>query len=231
MILLTNTIKRSPETMVTILVGAGDNKAKFVVHKDFVCHYSLVFRAAFNGVFIEGQSQIYYLRDEREKVVGLLVEWIYTKDISSSNDRSGYDDLVELWILADKLCIPDLQDNVIDRLKEMNFKPADVKALASQIGKVYRGTSDKSQLRNFAVAECASHFKPRDIILAANTFHKSFPVDYMDYIYDKVKLCKSVTWTVCASKYHVSESKPSGIGEAVPSGTIDSPEFRHCLLT
>lgn len=217
--------------MVTILVGAGDNPAKFVVHKDFVCHYSPVFRAAFNSVLIEGQTQTYHLKDDREKVVALLVEWIYTKDISSSNDRGGYDDLVKLWILADKLCIPDLQNNVIDRLKEMDYKPANVKALASQIGKLYCGTSDKSQLRNFAVAECASHFKPRDIILAANTFHKSFPVDYADYIYGKVKLCKSATWTVRASKYHVSESEPSVIGEAVPSGAIDSAEFRLCLLT
>ena len=36
----------SPKVMVTILVGKGDEPAKFMVHKDFACHYSPVFKAA-----------------------------------------------------------------------------------------------------------------------------------------------------------------------------------------
>lgn len=163
--------------MITIVAGEGDNPAKFVVHKDFVCHYSPVFRAAFNSAFIEGQTQTYHLKDSREKVVGLLVEWVYTKDISTSNDGDGYGDLVELWILADKLCIPDLQNCVINTLGNITYKPATKILLGSQLKKLYLGTSFGSQLRRFAVAECARHTKPCNIIAKSGLFPKAFLAD------------------------------------------------------
>jgi hypothetical protein len=40
--------------MVTLLVGIGENPVRFVIHKEFACHYSPVFKAAFNSNFIEG---------------------------------------------------------------------------------------------------------------------------------------------------------------------------------
>src|ERR1700709_1263838 len=153
--------------MVTISVGEGDNQAKFVVHKDFVCHYSPVFGAAFNSTFIEGQTQTYHLKDDCENIVCLLVEWIYTKDISTSDNSDGYNDLIELWILADKLCIPNLQNNVIDKLANMSYRPLDIDSLAFETMKIYHGTSSGSQLRRFAVAQCARHTKAHDITTAA----------------------------------------------------------------
>jgi hypothetical protein len=218
--------------MVTILAGEGDNPAKFVVHKDFVCHYSPVFRAAFNSTFIEGQTQTYHLKDSLEKVVGLLVEWVYTKDISSSNDGDGYDNLVELWILADKLCIPELQNNIIDKLAKMSYKPFDIDTLAFETKKIYHGTSSGSQLRRFAVARCACHRKPHEITTAANDdFCRSFFADYANYIYGKLALPQSVNWNVYAPAYHVSESKPSGTAKVIISGATKLPSSRYCILT
>jgi hypothetical protein len=196
--------------MVTILAGEGDNPAKFVVHKDFVCHYPPVFRAAFNSTFIEGQTQTYHLKDSREKVVGLLVEWVYTKDISASNNSDGYNDLVELWILADKLCIPDLQNNVIDKLTNMSYEPLDIHSLASETSKIYLGTSSGSQLRRFAVAQYARHRKAHGISTAATYFSRPFLADYVDYLHDKLKPYKQITWKVHAPNYYVGESKPPG---------------------
>lgn len=57
--------------MVTLYAGEGDDH-KFTVHKDFVCHYSPVLKAAFESDFIEGQTQSYRLKDTSERTVKLL---------------------------------------------------------------------------------------------------------------------------------------------------------------
>src|ERR1700678_3199043 len=38
-----------PDTLVTFLIGPGNNPKKFVVHKEVACYHSRVFDAAFNN--------------------------------------------------------------------------------------------------------------------------------------------------------------------------------------
>ncbi|TVY50181.1 hypothetical protein LCER1_G009005, partial [Lachnellula cervina] len=71
----------SGHQVVTILAGSGEKEEKFIVHKAFACHYSPVFKAAFDSGFIEGQTQTYKLDDIEPKVVQVLVQWVYTQKI------------------------------------------------------------------------------------------------------------------------------------------------------
>jgi hypothetical protein len=129
-----------PRETVTFIVGTGDSQEEFIVHEEFMCHYSPVLKAGFNSSFVEGSSGEYKLDDVDPAVFRLLIEWIYTQDIemccglASLNHPKGWqsknyedplvqqffdkqnDNLVQLWNLADRLLMPSLQNAVISTL-------------------------------------------------------------------------------------------------------------------
>ncbi|KAH9215304.1 hypothetical protein DL95DRAFT_249351, partial [Leptodontidium sp. 2 PMI_412] len=84
----------------------------FVVHKDFACHYSPVLEAAFNGNFIEGQTQEYKFYDTGEEATRLLVHWLYTQKLDTIVLT-----LIELWVLCERLIIPRLQNAIIHEIQ------------------------------------------------------------------------------------------------------------------
>ncbi|CZR51151.1 uncharacterized protein PAC_01026 [Phialocephala subalpina] len=62
------------QKFVKLYPGTDPNAPPFVVHKDWVCHYSSVLNAAFNSNFLEGQTQEYRLHvDGIDKKCGAIV--------------------------------------------------------------------------------------------------------------------------------------------------------------
>ncbi|CZR61813.1 uncharacterized protein PAC_11710 [Phialocephala subalpina] len=101
-----------PQTFVNINVGSGQEKLTFMVQKSLICHYSAFFDAAFNGPFLEGKSQVINMEDVENKIMGLLVDWLYLQRIQSehgTSTRVTMLDLAKLWVLADRCTIPALQ--------------------------------------------------------------------------------------------------------------------------
>lgn len=68
------------QEFVTIVVSKDPSTNKFRIHREFACHHSPVFKAAFNSDFQEGKSQIYILEDPIEGAVQLLVQWLIPKN-------------------------------------------------------------------------------------------------------------------------------------------------------
>jgi hypothetical protein len=135
---------------VTIYAGSKAEEKSVVVYKDFVCHYSLVLKAAFNSDSIEGQTQEYRVDEEDEEITRLLVHWFYTQQLdvpqlqeyskSLKADARGKEEmcLVKLWVLADKLLIPQLQNMALDVLDKVQSK----RGLASNcLAYVYTNTA------------------------------------------------------------------------------------------
>ena len=80
-----------------------------------------MFDAAFNGRFIEGETQKMELDDVEPEIFGLLVHWLYTKGFNI--DLEDFDSpfkiwviLAKLWILAERFALPALQNDVMHRL-------------------------------------------------------------------------------------------------------------------
>jgi hypothetical protein len=71
---------RNTEELVTFVVGEGENKKNFMVHKEVACRGSPVLEAAFNSTFIEGQTQTYAL-DADKDVCRMFVQWLYTRKV------------------------------------------------------------------------------------------------------------------------------------------------------
>ena len=139
--------------LVTFLVGP--NKAKFIVHKKFACDASPVLNAAFNSSFVEGQTQEYALTDTTKGAVSLFAEWIYTRNIvvllpenaEDLNVHKTQADLLNLWILADKLLVPQLQNRAL-----LLFEDHHVKHGCIPIGlciNVWSNTGDDCGLRRY----------------------------------------------------------------------------------
>jgi len=141
--------------VVTLIAGKEDKK--FTVHKQFACFYSPVLKAAFNSGFIEGQTQEYTLEYSSTAAVNLLVEWLYRQEITLPNLNSGSEEgierglrltrhLAELWILADKLLMPGLQNSAlkgIHRVQTMNG------IFLANLPYIYENTTAESPLRRY----------------------------------------------------------------------------------
>ncbi|KAE9381286.1 hypothetical protein N431DRAFT_490688 [Stipitochalara longipes BDJ] len=157
---------KNPLQLVTLYAGSKSDSKSVVVHKDFACHYSPVFKAAFNSGFVEGQTQEYRVDEEDEEVIRLLVHWFYTQQLDilqtpedSQGDKSevaGKEELclAKLWVLADKLIIPQLQNMTLDVLAKLRLKSK--AGIASKcLEFVCANTSKNSGLRRWFVHRCA----------------------------------------------------------------------------
>ncbi|KAH7363913.1 hypothetical protein BKA65DRAFT_390126, partial [Rhexocercosporidium sp. MPI-PUGE-AT-0058] len=159
----------NPVTLVTFLIGPKDDLTKFVIHKEFACYHSPVLDAAFNGDFVEGQTQTYRLEDVSASAFRLFSQWIYTrklellqmsskvKDITDSTPDPYLQqdmDLAMLWILADKFAMPRLQNGVI---LCMNHVSNSLQRLPQKtFHYIYENTTPGSPLRKMTIYQCAT---------------------------------------------------------------------------
>lgn len=111
------------------------------MHKDFACHYSPALKAAFGSTFIEAQTSTYRLTNTNDDTVHMLVYWIYTQKLYPEEEMpanakhetsQGFQvvNLTKLWILADQLLIPRLQ-NQVARTLEAGFARTRIVSLTS----------------------------------------------------------------------------------------------------
>ncbi|TVY15073.1 hypothetical protein LARI1_G006125, partial [Lachnellula arida] len=190
---------KDPSKLVTLVVGP--EKKEFVVHKEFACQYSPVFKAAFNGEFIEGQTQTYALEDVTEPVARLLVNWLYTQQLDLCRYEAGHAEkkvedlsLCQLWVLAgksnlaltmrnlgtrNKLLLPGLQNLIVHTIQEIN-RATNVTCTGS-VKYVYQNTCEESPLRKLFVHQCACY--------GGNTWFRKYPERFpKDFLLDLAEL-------------------------------------------
>ncbi|CZR51174.1 uncharacterized protein PAC_01049 [Phialocephala subalpina] len=135
-------------------------------YKNVVCDRSPVFHAAFNGGFLETESLQYYVEDTRISVFKQLRDWINYPSHSFRIDGDNPHKTVvlcKLWVLADKFCIPSLQNKALDTLREVQYvrkTTIEVKG----IHWIYEYTARGSQFRNFVVAIAATHMSANGVL-------------------------------------------------------------------
>lgn len=148
--LLTN-YSNGKADIVTIEAIDNNGKSKeFVVHKSFICHYSPFFDAAFNGRFAEGATQSMLYPTHSLEAFGSFIDWIYSLKIEDGNGSTPcIQELVYLYVIADHLLIPKLQNQVLEKI---NGVVGESKELPTAIfGYVYANTTDGHALRRLIV--------------------------------------------------------------------------------
>ncbi|KAL2066671.1 hypothetical protein VTL71DRAFT_2743 [Oculimacula yallundae] len=63
--------------MVTIYVGSGPGRKRWIIHEAVICNKSTFFRSAFQGGFAEGSSKEMTLEEDDPAVFKLFVDWVY----------------------------------------------------------------------------------------------------------------------------------------------------------
>lgn len=141
--------------MVDIYVGSG--KEHFRVHKGLLCKKIPYFDKMFNGEFQEASTSTAVFPEDSRDSFDLLLGWIYSgklrplthKKMEDGNQPTSWN-VPDLYILAEKFCLLDLQDYVMDiYIKYLN----DQKTLpsAKTTLKAYGGTLSGCKLRQLMV--------------------------------------------------------------------------------
>lgn len=134
-----------------IFVSIGPEKTKFDVHKGPLCYYSSYFKAALKGGFKESRERVVVLKDETEETFKLFYLWLYSQKIlvPVSTTLKDWQQLVKLFVFADKRGIPKLRNNVIDAMVERDIRLR-VDPIALNVY-VYDNTPSSSPLRKLLV--------------------------------------------------------------------------------
>ncbi|KEQ76599.1 hypothetical protein M436DRAFT_69568 [Aureobasidium namibiae CBS 147.97] len=209
--------------MATVLVGPEETK--FVIHQALLCDKSKYFAKALTGSFEEGTTGIVRLEDVSPVLFKIVVSWLYWGKIAYSvsdddlsidqgfkklkreddkfSENLNADDtstwpihiLVRLYILADRLDIKDLRNDIIDALVTSAEK--------SGIGlRVYSyklidsDTTAESPLRKFAVDRLAYGARHN---MEHRGFWRDIPQDMA--VTALLLSCRRVPHTLCNSCY------------------------------
>jgi hypothetical protein len=181
------TIDRGSHELVTIYVGVkkegegeGDRK-KFVIHKNFACHYSPVLKKAFTGGLAESRTQTMVLEDIEEQVFALFVNWIYTQEVVHEDGQSpGAKLLIKLWVLAQKLLVPELQNQMIEAIEKR--RKADNIIHTGMLEYVYKQTIIGSPLRRLLVDQYAYGTKGGHLLSKSGQFSKECLIDIVEVL-------------------------------------------------
>ncbi|CZT08202.1 uncharacterized protein RAG0_13350 [Rhynchosporium agropyri] len=142
--------------MVTIIMKGHESKpdCKYIMHKSVACYYSPVLDKAFNGPFIEGQTQTFTIEDFAwPGTFGAIQSWMYTQktDTWKAEWGNAYGaKLYALYILADRMLMPKLQNEAIVLLLAAKCLPF------RWLEYIYKETSPESKLRLCIIDQSAS---------------------------------------------------------------------------
>ena len=154
---------RNMDEVVTLIAEPHhrelDTKNKFMVHKSFACHYSPVLKDFFDNENMNRRFRKYHLHGTSSNTVQLLLQWIYTQkvDIRKISEQPEGEvksqSLVFLWVLAEKLQIPRLQNAVIRELQALRDRGEPVPTLSLKY--VYENFPPANPLPRLLLHQCA----------------------------------------------------------------------------
>jgi len=145
--------------IVTIYVGP--KRKAFVFHKKLLCDRSDFFSKGFNSGFKESIEGVMYLPTEKPEVFDSMVNFIYrdtlsifpSKEYPNSNigNWEYCEDMYLVFALAEKLCINELANKVMDKIQDLFFlKKMRFDYVSLRL--IYSITQERSKLRLYATA-------------------------------------------------------------------------------
>ncbi|QSZ31399.1 hypothetical protein DSL72_000964 [Monilinia vaccinii-corymbosi] len=178
--------------MVDIYVG--EEKEHFRIHRSILCNKVPYFQKMFSIGFVEGSELKAYLPEDDPEDFDVFAGWVYFGTLRALQDDETREENwrpINLYILADKFCLPELMDQVIDayldELQNNRFLP-DI----DEIEMAYELTPTGSTLRRFMcaamhyifaalrTAEKASNDWPSMDVAALMKSHQDFTVDFLN---------------------------------------------------
>ncbi|KAL2072741.1 hypothetical protein VTL71DRAFT_12084 [Oculimacula yallundae] len=159
------------EDMVTFIVGPEMRRKK--IHKSIVCQHSKPLSAAFNGNFVEGTTQEYVLKEYSQGTFTLFAQWLYSENLKNDDEKKiAVQDLVSLWVLADMLIMPALQNRTIDLINEIYISRKEI--AVDVIPWVWENTAPCSPLQHLFLNMVYRDDDPKFFFLRQKDLPQSF---------------------------------------------------------
>lgn len=199
--------------VVTLIGGRRLHEEKYIVHLE-VANASPVLRAHFENSNTTS-CLIYELGVRTEDgAVRFLIQGLYAQKLTCYLSAAFVDhpdqvevpeedqiDLVDMWLLAQKLELPNLQNLALESIDALVRAFHDPPIFpASELDLIYNSTSEDSMLRKYLIAAGAHclHFGTGDSGWK-DSFTKAFLMDLHDYWCEKMLSGEPFT-----TEYHVS---------------------------
>ncbi|CZR51181.1 uncharacterized protein PAC_01056 [Phialocephala subalpina] len=190
---------KEPDAFVKFFIGKEEKT--FTVHREIACKVP-VFAKAFESEFIEGQMQTYRLDNVCENLFRLLMHFLYRDDLPAMQLKKGWKEwsedndlatslakeedrnLVDLWILGDRLCYPPIQDCTLKTMKSMLD---DDGWYYSTLEYVHTSTTKGSRLREWYFEQASSDYSVKEILLLRGDIPDEILLDLVTYPAENVE--------------------------------------------
>ncbi|KAL8852749.1 MAG: hypothetical protein Q9221_002379 [Calogaya cf. arnoldii] len=142
-------------TKEMVTVEVGPEKVSFGFHKGLNCCLSPFFNAAFNGSFKEAATQTVHLKDDDPEDFNIVHNWFYTGNLTRASNEEDHPlffapEILNTYVLADKLGIPRLCDAVINLIsgsaRDLTFMSSNL------LLEIYERTNPNDRLRRLIIA-------------------------------------------------------------------------------
>ncbi|TGO36602.1 hypothetical protein BHYA_0120g00270 [Botrytis hyacinthi] len=139
--------------LVTIVVGK--EKRKFAVHKQLICESVAYFRGAFSAAgFKESQDCSMDMPEDEPGVFEYFLHWLYRGTVPEAKTLADFDQLLDVYIFAEKLCVNELASKAIDAIQAIS-KSDDFDKFPDCTMKhadtIWKSTSPTSPLRKWCI--------------------------------------------------------------------------------
>jgi hypothetical protein len=139
-----------------VTIQVGPKRKSFIVHKKLICDRSDYFSKAFNGNFWEREGVIYF-PEEDFATFESFITYLYQDRLpqffpTQRADKHSFEHkkLYPLFFLAEKLCINELANRVMDAIQDFGFQLL-LTPSRQNIIQVYNNTHQASKLRIYCV--------------------------------------------------------------------------------
>jgi hypothetical protein len=127
--------------------------------------------------------------------INLLIKWFYTQNIELSQLNLSYKEakpvktaedrqLVELWVLADNLIIPELQNQVIRLIEGVRNKHK--RTCTKELAFAWENTAEGSPLRGLLLQQCAFNVHPEWFVTKPDHFPKELLLQLVKLLVESV---------------------------------------------
>ena len=218
----------------TIHVGKEEERRTYQIYTELLQDKSEYFRGALSNGFKESLAQEIDLPEANPAAFGVFVDWAYKGRICDDHNTETL--LIDVWILADRIMCPDLQNKAIDLLKIYHSNNSLIFWSLLQVQEV---GLDDSKLMQYLVDLFASAFivtpKNFDIASTSPTFLRLKPQNFvklmrqMQHFKDIKKSSPLWPTSITAPSYHVGTQamhENGEIGDVVTTEEIDLASFK-----
>ncbi|KAH7417449.1 hypothetical protein BKA64DRAFT_769402 [Cadophora sp. MPI-SDFR-AT-0126] len=134
-------------------IFVGPNKVEFKVLKNIICQASDFFSAAFQDGFQESTLGSIHMPEDDPVTFQRFLSWVYGRKLPQSKGTTGQKLLYDLYILAEKLCMNDLANKTMDRIRESHENTFTTSGATDRnlkhVGDIFDRTAQSSPLRDF----------------------------------------------------------------------------------